>query len=525
MTQHEALYRQARPRTFSAVVGQGISVDAIVRAIVEDRLPQSILLSGHYGCGKTTIARLIAAALNCEYREAGSADPCGGSNPECVTCLGVLEGSAPLGAVTEMDAASNRSIDSVREMIKSMGYQVAAKRKVYIIDEAHQLSKDAATALLKTLEDTPVGVTIIMATTEPNKVDGPLLSRLTHYSLRAMEDSELESVVKDAAARFEIELSDGDLTAIIAGSNNSARNALNLLERYSQSDRRETSTMGPFLDGITEAVAETDAAAIILLINERITAGEDAPTILRTLTTHFRNAMVFHEAPGTLSASGEWLSAAEHAADRLDLKTILALTRALLNAARPNSPDARVALEVALLSVLRRPVAAQAAPGSETLTRRDLDDALAAFGETILAAVAAQPRVAVEAKDDRPLPWEERDEAPADLSDVAASIEAPLSVASVAAAEAKGEPTSDTGRAEFDADTFMDAMQKGVSRRGLMLLERYASLELDDKDDESVVLAVKGDRQLNEEDWKVVCDVITGLGWMLTERVLEERPA
>src|SRR5688572_1251979 len=180
------LARKYRPATFSEVVGQEHVTRTLANAFASGRVHHAFLFCGPRGCGKTTLARIVGKALNCEQRELTAADPCGA----CSACTSIAVGSAV--DYQEMDGASNRGIDAIRELTEAVRYQPAVlRKKVYVIDEVHMLTTEAFNALLKTLEEPPPHVTFVLATTEPHKLPNTILSRCQRYDFKLVPASRL----------------------------------------------------------------------------------------------------------------------------------------------------------------------------------------------------------------------------------------------------------------------------------------------------------------------------------------------
>ncbi len=191
---YQVLARKWRPQTFADVVGQGATAETLKNAISQNRIAHAYLFAGARGVGKTTTARILAKALNCQ--RGPTVDPCN----DCPSCREVTSGQAI--DVLEIDAASNRGIDEIRELRESVRYRPARDRyKVFIIDEVHMLTTEAFNALLKTLEEPPSHVVFILATTELHKVPGTILSRCQHFNFRAISYGEVVQRLASLPAR------------------------------------------------------------------------------------------------------------------------------------------------------------------------------------------------------------------------------------------------------------------------------------------------------------------------------------
>lgn len=202
--QNLVLYRKYRPKLFSEVVGQEPVIQTLTNAIARNMIGHGYLFSGFHGCGKTSVARLFAKAINCQNRKDGEFEPCN----KCDSCLEINQGSAI--DLIEIDAASNRGIDEIRELKEGIRFRPAkSKYKVFIIDESHQLTKEAANALLKTLEEPPSHAVFVLATTELHKMIPTILSRCQQFSFRKLKLPEiiqrLEYILKQEKIKFEKE--------------------------------------------------------------------------------------------------------------------------------------------------------------------------------------------------------------------------------------------------------------------------------------------------------------------------------
>src|SRR3979411_2071996 len=197
---YQVLARKYRPQRFSEVIGQEHVTRTLKNAIEQQRIAHGYIFSGHRGIGKTTIARILAMALNCRATDQPNAEPCG----VCESCVEVRAGGSV--DVIEIDAATNRGIDEIRELRDAARYRPARDRfKIYILDEAHQITDAAFNALLKTLEEPPPHIIFMMATTQAEDIPQTIRSRCQHFSFRAVGFEEILNQLKDLAGREKIE--------------------------------------------------------------------------------------------------------------------------------------------------------------------------------------------------------------------------------------------------------------------------------------------------------------------------------
>ena len=295
-----ALYTKYRPKKFEEVVGQRHIVQTLKNAVASGNIAHAYLFCGPRGSGKTTTARLLAMALNCE-KERPTPEPCG----ECEMCKAIYNGWATMDVI-EMDAASSTSVDDVRELRETVKLAPAhARYKFYIIDEVHRLSRSAFDALLKTLEEPPPNVIFVLATTEPNKVPPTIVSRCQRFDFRRGSVSEIKEYLEKVCKGEGIEIEDSALSLLAEQAEGSWRDALSLLEQvwaYKQNKKIEIKDVEEVL-GIVEAetlsrfiraVAEGRFAEGVNIIEEVLNKGRDPKEFLRALTNRFRELLLIN---------------------------------------------------------------------------------------------------------------------------------------------------------------------------------------------------------------------------------------
>lgn len=295
---YQALYRKWRPRTFDDVVGQEQVTDTLKSQIINDRLSHAYLFVGTRGTGKTTCAKILARAANCEQPENGN--PCN----KCKSCLGIEDGSVL--DVVELDAASNNGVDNVRALRDEAVYSpVSVKKRVYIIDEVHMLSTSAFNALLKILEEPPEHLMFILATTELQKVPATILSRCQRHSFRRIKPEKVAERLQYVAQRegLELEPNAGELLSRLA--DGSLRDGLSLLDQCSGNPHITAegvlSSMG--LAGnmrtiaLLEAVSKSDTEAALSVFSSMWSDGKAPATLLTELCALLRDILMLKVAP------------------------------------------------------------------------------------------------------------------------------------------------------------------------------------------------------------------------------------
>ena len=355
-----ALYRKWRPETFSDLVGQEHISRTLGNAITSGHIGHAFLFSGPRGTGKTSTAKIFARALNCEHGP--TPDPCG----KCEPCRKIGDGSSM--DVYEIDAASNRGIDEIRDLRDTVNFApVDGRYKVYIIDEVHMLTKEAFNALLKTLEEPPAHVVFILATTEAHKVPPTIQSRCQRYDFRRITAKEIEGRMAHIVTSMGVEAEPEALSMIALQADGGLRDALSILDQCASLSegtvtadrvRRILGLVGhDWIYKLTAALAGKKTQEVLEILAELLRDGQDLKQILVELSLHLRSLMIY-QAAGTLDKLDlyeEKQDALEEqskffAADKL-MQMIGRLHEAL--AELKWSPQPRITVEVALLSLCR----------------------------------------------------------------------------------------------------------------------------------------------------------------------------
>lgn len=355
-----ALYRKWRPDTFEEVKGQEHIVATLRNQLTHDRIGHAYLFCGTRGTGKTTMAKLFAKAVNCEQPVAGN--PCG----VCPLCRSIGNGSSM--NVIEIDAATNNGIDNMRELREEVQYSpTEGKYKVYIIDEAHQVTREAFNALLKTMEEPPPYVIFILATTEAHKIPITIASRCQRYDFRRISIDTISGRLSDLMEREGLQVEQKALDYIAKVADGSLRDALSLLDQCISFYLGETLTYEKCLDvlgavdtevfiRLLDAVAEKEVTKAIDLIDEIVWQGRELGQFITDLTWFMRNLLILKSTKAgaaKLDFSKENLAAMEQMAEKVSLNSLMRYIRIFSELSNniKYANQKRVVLEIAVIKL------------------------------------------------------------------------------------------------------------------------------------------------------------------------------
>lgn len=422
---YQALYRKWRPKAFADVVGQEHITETLRRQVAEERLSHAYLFTGTRGTGKTTCAKILSKAVNCEHPVNG--DPCN----QCASCLGIDNGS--LLDVLELDAASNNGVDHVRALRDEAIYSPArVKYRVYIVDEVHMLSTAAFNALLKILEEPPAHLIFILATTELHKVPATILSRCQRFAFKRIQPTDIASRLQHVAQEEGMRLESDAAQLLARLADGALRDALSLLDQCGVSGTtvdtaRVLDVLG--LAGnmqtahLMELIAARDVSSALLQLDHLYSSGKDVSALLGELSTLARDLLIRMTAPegGAALLSGAYDFAAMDAlAQAFNPTRLIYMTTQLQNtlAALPLSANRRTDAELCLMRLCDESLSGDVTALSARLARLEEGGiaaapapAKSAPAKPIPAAAAPTPRAAAPKSADTP-PWEDAKPAP-----------------------------------------------------------------------------------------------------------------
>ncbi len=369
---YQAIARKYRPQTFDEVIGQEPIIRTLKNAVENDKVAHAYIFSGTRGVGKTTTARILAKALNCE--QGPTVKPCG----KCPPCTEIASNRAV--DVIEIDAASNRGIDEIRELRETVRYLPARDPyKIFIIDEVHMLTTEAFNALLKTLEEPPERVIFVLATTEPQKIPATIHSRCQNFHFRTVSFQEILDRLHEVAAAEGVKVDKEALAILARGAEGSLRDSLSLLDQAIACSGKKVSTetvrelLGvvgqELLNQLIDAIREQSNQKALQLVDELVSQGHNLQHFCREALRHIRNLLLVRvggEAANLADAAGEEREKLEAAAADFSEEDLLRYFNSIMRTYRElhQHPQPRLHLELGLLKLVQ---AGKLAPLEEVL--------------------------------------------------------------------------------------------------------------------------------------------------------------
>ncbi|MBU3934928.1 DNA polymerase III subunit gamma/tau [Patescibacteria group bacterium] len=361
-----AFYRKYRPQTFTEVIGQSHVVQTLTNAILSNSISHAYLFSGPRGSGKTTVARVMAKALNCENRKENQFEPCN----KCPSCLGIAGGNAM--DLIEVDAASHRGVDDIRELRDGVRFApVKSRYKVFIIDECHQLSKDANNALLKTLEEPPSHAVFVLATTEIHKMIPTLVSRCQRFDFRRLQTSDIIKKLERISEKEGIKFDKSALSLIALNARGSFRDAESLLDECLSFSGKTALIRAEDVEellGVVEighiskfvdALLSKNAKEAILHINKMVDDGIDLQEFTKTLIYYLRQSLLIKinpdfSNPETTGFSHEELTKMQNQTSNLKEKEIQSMLELFIEAENKTKYASipQLPLELAIVDII-----------------------------------------------------------------------------------------------------------------------------------------------------------------------------
>ena len=338
---YQALYRRFRPQRFADVVGQEHVTRALRAAVKDGKVAHAYLFSGPRGTGKTSTARILAMGLNCESPQDGEPDG------TCASCVAIRQGSSM--DVQELDSASNRGIDEMRDLLSRVALGTPGRWKVYIIDEVHQMTSAASSALLKTLEEPPGHVIFVLATTDPQKVMPTIRSRTQHFEFHLLGPEVLVSLLQEINDKASLGLPSEAIDLVVRRGHGSARDALSALDQVAAAG--EADDEAAVVADLVDAIADRESGRVLVEVAESAKAGVDPRRLGIELLEYLRNGFLATRARSLVMLSDDASAQAEAQARRLGpaalVRAMEVVGQALID--MRDAADPRITLEVALV--------------------------------------------------------------------------------------------------------------------------------------------------------------------------------
>ncbi len=378
-----SLYRRFRPGRFAELRGQDHVVRALQGAVKNERVSHAYLFSGPRGTGKTTTARILAKALNCEQPVDG--DACG----ICASCVAIAKGTSL--DVIELDAASNNGVDDIREIVSGAWHNTPGRWKVYIFDEVHQLSKAASAALLKTLEEPPSHVVFVLATTDPHKVLPTIRSRTQHLEFRLIAADTLVTLLNDVKGAAGLGADEATIEAAVRLGRGSARDALSALDQLLATG--SISDTQPEFDGLFGALTNEDSVAALRSLAVLAREGWDPEQLAENFAGEVRQVFLLQVAPEVADAVDADRERLLHWGEQLGLARSVRILETVGRAMREmkSAPEKMVMLEVAMVRLTRPDLDHTYESLDERLTRLERGTSRASSPSSAPAAPALRP--------------------------------------------------------------------------------------------------------------------------------------
>jgi len=377
---YTALYRKFRPTKFSEMVGQEHIKKTLINQLIANRVGHAYLFNGGRGTGKTTTAKILARAVNCLNLQDG--EPCN----ECEICKGALDGS--LTDIVEMDAASNNSVEDVRQIREAVNFlPTKAKYRVYIIDEVHMLSTGAFNALLKTLEEPPEHVKFILATTEPQKLPATILSRCQRFDFKRISNEDIIKDLEYVCKESNIKITDSALNLIAVLAEGGMRDALSILERCSQEgddqidENRVKDLVGipktTFINKIANNIIDEQSEEALNTLQEIIDDGKDIGNLIWEIIKYIKDILLYKATSKTEMYNQEEIEAIKAISDKTSKQQLIDLicTLSEIENTMKQSSQKLIILQTGLIKLCNNETATNNISEVQTKTVKSVDNA------------------------------------------------------------------------------------------------------------------------------------------------------